>query len=402
MIIQTPIYETINDSILCVSASFTDCVSEKVLYYKFDAKYKGSIEKNKQLSNSFVLALLPNAMALGEDIYVKAEISEKLLHNINEHIIPLLTTIHKNLKPIKVHPDGGCGSLTIASPDMPPRGACTGFSAGVDSFYTIYKYLNKDDSFSLKYLLVSNTYGKAQSALFERYSEILRKGSFSVSLPLIIVNTNFHEVMLGSFYNFHSIYNISVSLLFPYLFSRYYYSSTLNYYDAFKDMASGSKDIGCYDSILLHLLSIDELEVEGVGHTVRRIDKVKSLASFPPSHAFLNVCMRPDKINCGECPKCTRTLLSLEAINKIENFKSVFDIDKWASQRNKYRRLLFLQSSAFAREIISEADKNHIVFVTKFERVLLTALRHLFEIKFLSSLRKEAVKIMISRKKLRD
>ena len=53
----------------------------------------------------------------------------------------------------------------------------------------------------------------------------------------------------------------------------------------------------------------------------------------------MHVCTRLET-NCGVCEKCLRTLLAIDAANKLDNFRAVFDID--AYNKNRVNAYLFL------------------------------------------------------------
>ena len=85
------------------------------------------------------------------------------------------------------------------------------------------------------------------------------------------------------------------------------------------------------------------------------------VADYEPASRYLNVCGNHDTLdtNCSVCPKCCRTLLTLELIGRIDGFRSVFDVDRY--RREARRR--------FIAETLVNADREmffrHIVDLAK-------------------------------------
>ena len=74
---------------------------------------------------------------------------------------------------------------------------------------------------------------------------------------------------------------------------------------------------------LVHCFSSTLLDVELVGARHSRLEKVRKLAEREDVLNVLRVCYTMDSIplgaiNCGECPKCTRTKLELAALGVLE------------------------------------------------------------------------------------
>ena len=97
--------------------------------------------------NWAAVAMLYPAMVHNQDLYIEADISPLLLHNLNNDIQILLKIINPHLNQIKV----------IAGSSKPQefnknvkRHVITGFSGGVDSTATYLKYNNPNSSSSLR------------------------------------------------------------------------------------------------------------------------------------------------------------------------------------------------------------------------------------------------------------
>lgn len=76
-----------------------------------------------------------------------------------------------------------------------------------------------------------------------------------------------------------------------------------------------------------------------------------------------------EPFNCGECFKCRRTLLALDAADKLEDYRESFDIDKYFKQRKRIYKYL--------SERIQE-DPNH-PFLSKSYKILYERHKEFFD-----------------------
>ena len=56
------------------------------------------------------------------------------------------------------------------------------------------------------------------------------------------------------------------------------------------------------------------------------------IKAYAIAHQNLQVCTREGK-NCGTCAKCSRTLVELDALDALADFKNVFDLSKYNKTR---------------------------------------------------------------------
>lgn len=225
----------------------------------------------------------------------------------------------------------------------------TGISCGVDSFTTIYdNYINETDSnFRINSLFFFNsgTHGDFEDAAshkkFRDRVALNKTGADELGLPMYLVNSNYHafthkigEQKIG----YLAIYSCVLSL--QRYIKRYYSSSNFSY----DEVARFSKltrdlDIAEYsESFLLHLISTENFELVSDGCQYERPVKTERISEWDFAQRHLNVCVskKADGVhNCSCCKKCARTLLALEAMGKLEQFKEVFDLDVW--RKNAFR-----------------------------------------------------------------
>jgi hypothetical protein len=117
------------------------------------------------------------------------------------------------------------------------------------------------------------------------------------------------------------------------------------------------------------LLSTETLECISTGSEFSRLEKTLKMSKVPDAHNWLNVCISPDVTtgkNCSVCPKCCRTLLTLEVLGITDEFKNVFNLDKWQRIRRRYviTGLAAIDKDPYIKEIVSYAEKNNFSFKT--------------------------------------
>ena len=85
-------------------------------------------------------------------------------------------------------------------------------------------------------------------------------------------------------------------------------------------------------------LSSNEVRIKHDG-LVARIDKVKLISEWNVAMRHMHVCFEnpPDKINCGQCEKCLRTMIALVALGKLRDETSfeVKDISPYLMNKAK-------------------------------------------------------------------
>ena len=310
------------------------------------------------------MGMLFPAMQYGEDIYISGCVSKKLLFNLNNYVVALLLAFSPSCKKIEIFSDE-------TSMEQFHGGAIgTGFSGGIDSFCTIYERFEREDSpeykiNSLLFLNVGSHGGDlqdrqefAQKKFFERYT-YLKKYTDEIGLDFIPLDSNLHTFHPWGHQKTHTLTSMAGVLLLQANYSKYYYASSgVNYADMLTN-ANNYKDldIGEFcDPILLPLLSTESLELILDGCQYSRVDKFLRIINYEPVSRYLNVCVSMDGTyeNCSICSKCCRTLMTIGFLGKHEQFRRVFDIDKYkrqAERRYICEQILLEDKDPFARGI---------------------------------------------------
>ena len=316
----------------------------KIKQNQYDLVYKiqGGVNKVPLLSDAAVITFLPYAIMHNLDIYSNIPISTKLYYNIKKQIIPQLSIFSKT--------KGDKISVVMPTSNEKFEGdwVGTGISMGVDSFTTIHEYC--DSNLPKEYQLTCLVHLKtgahhgmlgyfdkeSEQKLFNAEHERVKQYCDTYSYNLITVETNLFEITNAEFgYNFdttHTFRNLACILLMQNHFSKYYYASTYNL-DSF--FISLNEDIAHYEKWLIPYISNDSISFYSANEDMNRVEKTKFISKFEDTYDTLHVCWKNDK-NCGTCDKCIRTLVTLDIIGALNNYKNSFDLDEYYKNKEQY------------------------------------------------------------------
>ena len=289
---------------LCAKIKIND--KEDMLYFEVEEKWGKYLVT--EYSDPFILAVLERAMKNKWNIKFEQPMSEDLYYGLTTYTIPIYA---KNIKIFnEINLIGDTTNFLVNSENA----VGTGFSAGVDSFYTVLKHLSNEVPSSKKLThLVLTLNGAASTGKtkeldefwFENSIKRLKPYAKEMNLELIGIKGNidlFYKddkcfrgdtIVTGSF--IHALRK---------LFSTYYWAST---YPAeifgFPDL----EDAGFWENIAVSYVSVEGLRFYHSGSETTRIGKVKYISSNSIAQKGLIVCGRADAKNCGRCEKCLRT-----------------------------------------------------------------------------------------------
>ncbi len=288
----------------------------KTLYFSYPDKYSDYLPFS---ADPFFPAVLIPAMMSGEDVEVIPLISENMLGNHNS-----IQDIFKTWYPDKLQ------SIAVKAQNYyrPDRGVerknATFFSLGVDSMYTMLKYLPANDPpegtglNTLVYIkgleLPLSTYSGGQDI---GVTEAIKKVAAHYDLDLITGETNMRDMFPVDFVRLYLGSCLASSALsLSEGFKNFYIPSHYSYADLFPVASS---------PLLDHLWSNETTSLIHDGSEKERAEKITSLIandSFALDN--LRVCVDNDgrNYNCCKCWKCVRTMITLEIIGKLEKTKA--------------------------------------------------------------------------------
>ena len=293
--------------------------------------------------DAYVVGLLSFAMREGHDILSEVPVTDELLYNIRTILIPSLCNHSGRLK--RIHVDAPMAPALIEGKEIG-----TGCSCGVDSFSSIVNHTNTQyKQFDLTYLAINNvgafnecysSYG-IEKVKDERYVAA-RKAAEEMSYPLMETNSNFWD----AFYQNHLRTNTFSSCFAIYMMQRfwkiYYLASNGIDYAGFSLEDNDLQSSSHYDLLTLQCFSTSGLKILCDGGEKSRLEKTIDISDYEPARKYLHVCTSKP-YNCGQCPKCIRTLLTLDLIGKLDDFRLVFNVDEYVQNREKHYRWLYLQ-----------------------------------------------------------
>jgi hypothetical protein len=341
----------------------------KELWFSVPVEYGDYLCKERL--DGFLVGMLFPAMQYGEDIHVIGCISEKLLFNLNNYVVPMVLAFSPSCKKIKISAE----KTTFSQ--LGGRSVGSGFSGGIDSFSTIYDRFELEKSHvnrinSLTFLNVGSHGDKdhiefAARKFRERFRH-LKKFTDEIGLDFIPVDSNLHAFHPWGHQKTHTLTSASGALVLQGRFSKYYYASPgIDYGDMLLyAMHYREKDIGAYcEPMLLPLLSTESLDFISDGYSYSRLSKTMRIADYEPVRKYLNVCVSDTEEfnNCSVCPKCCRTIMTLSSIGKLEDFRDVFDIDKYNNEAKlKFvcKQVLTKNTDPFARDNVRTAEVNGV------------------------------------------
>ena len=330
-------------------------------------------------ADAFVVGMLYFAMSHECDIRSDVPISDELYYNLDNHFIDALS-----------HQDSGLYRTRLLMSTIPAAEktvsiVATGISCGVDCLHTIY--VNEHiqmPSFRITHLAFYNV-GSHQTGKNDVYDSNLRKGRFDLcksfadeyGYTFYTIDSNIHEVIERhggySHINNHSYMASFCILLLQKGISRYFYSAGYPYTDfrVYKSYKNEVLDSAMYDLLTFFCISIGGLKVYSAGGNIKRIDKTRLIASYKPAQKYLNVCVNSPR-NDGVCFKCIRTLLSIDATGNVDDFKSVFDVEKYRANKSNYIRKMWFDATFMHDELCEEIEplyKKELSFPVKMRAI---------------------------------
>lgn len=341
------IYENKKNGRIRLCADIID-EDEKTLYYEVESKFREFLVVEN--SDAFVLGLLHHAMNEGKNIFCETGVTGQLLFQLRNYYIPIISHNMPDLHSINIQAD------TLPEINNKKNGVVTGNSGGVDSFYTILKYQNElINDFKLTHLIFNNisTEDSLDSRIrtvFEK--DILEKNAIAKELGLIQVNLYSN---LYAFYKSHFIFNYyyaaqycSAVYALGKLFSVFYFSAgdTLSQFSIDHNKIDDGSD---FDLFSLECFSINNFKVYSAGIEANRHEKMQFIENNPCAQRHLQVCAQEQyegfykyesvelqKLNCGVCRKCRRTIAMLYCDGILDKYKEIFDLSEFQENKAKY------------------------------------------------------------------
>jgi hypothetical protein len=293
---------------------------------------------------SFAVCLLPLAMQLGEDMEVRGAVSPRLLQGMMELQKVFQAWWPGRAKVVSIEFD----EYLSPSQDSGTGVACA-FSGGVDSFYTLYTHLPRQEcipGFHVDRVLFVHGFDIPLEATdtFEicrnAYAELMER----LGVTLVCIRTNLRHFRIDWEMGFGCAL-IGTALIFHQDIKRFLVASESN---SVRRLPRGSSPVTD------HLLSTEWFEVWHDSATVGRLEKTRVIANWPETYRLLRVCWRkPHGLeNCCECDKCVRTMVTLDLLGALGRYKT---FPRQLTRRHVRRLRLNAVEISFIEEIVQYA-----------------------------------------------
>lgn len=195
----------------------------------------------------------------------------------------------------------------------------------------------------------------------EKVFERTEKVAEELKLPLVKLESDFQNVLPQNHYRSHTYMDALAIYSLQKLWRTYYYASAYPF-NEFTLKNNSNIDPAHFELFLLNCFSTSQLKIIPEGSEVDRTDKIKFISNYAVAQKNLHVCTSKET-NCGVCEKCLRTLLAIDALNKLDNFREVFDIDAYIKNRVNIYLLLFqkyiLEKNPFYKKTFNVLYNRH-------------------------------------------
>lgn len=328
-------------------------------FVNFDIE--SSLEKyiDTDIYDAFLVGLLLRAMKNGEDIIIDGIVSEKLLYNIKNSLMPMQIGVLPGLKQV------GIEVSSVRGQRPPGLGrVATGCSGGVDAFYTIAYHLSDlvTEGYKLNSFLFNYHGAEKAKALSDDRFKIVKSYADNVNIDILRVDTNLVKVSPFNYQESNNYQHMAAVLFLQNVFSKYYFSSSVAFCDSHLQRINAS---AYSDPFAIPLFSTEATETIPFGALASRPEKTLFITNYEPTKSFLNVCVtyHPEGKNCSVCRKCCRTLLTFDIYGKMHEYEKVFDLKAYEKAKNWHIYKIFRNKNyMFNREIIDLAKEKAYKF----------------------------------------
>jgi len=287
------------------------------LWYRLPKEYTEYVCLN---SDAFLVPGLIGAMHFGEDIQVRGTVSPKLAYHLDEYQFLMNFWMPEEVHPVSIK------YQKLAPANLRSEGVACTFSGGVDSWFTLWNHLPQNQpipDFQLTHALFINLFDITNRNtnkylwLSEHYRFELQK----IGIEMIPLETNLVRIIIPRlrYLYFFSIVLAGSAMLMQGLFKRFYVASAGDHRKLKRRLSSSNP-------LMERLLSTDTLDIIHFGAIYSRHEKIETISEWPLARQNIRVCGIPDideqVLNCSRCEKCMRTMFSIYALGKMEQFTS--------------------------------------------------------------------------------
>ena len=386
MNISAPVF-TETDSKARVSSTFTFDTGEKHEVY-FETTLEFAQYLVYEVSDAFIVAAMLPALVKGEDMQVES-VSPHLRYNFD--VLMYLFGKVFGYAPIMLNANA------VLSVNFKPKAVGTGFSGGVDSLLTYLEHTAATcpEDMRVNHLALFNvgSYGNDPEKTRKNFQDDLKRAlkfAKEVNVPLIPLNSNLSSIYTHKdifHYSLRSTLCLSAAILcLQKLFRQYYISST----GTIDDIRLNKYEQYYYESLFIQRLCTANTNIMISEVHYNRVEKTKKLLQNSLTERHLYVCNadlmnekwgesneKEGYLNCSECFKCVRTLLTIDLLGKLSQFGRLFNLEKYRKQKDALILQMYQKKNHdhFQQEIFNlfletkvEFTPNQLRLIKKWER----------------------------------
>jgi diphthamide synthase (EF-2-diphthine--ammonia ligase) len=290
---------------------------ESLLHHlRFRFNWAGSFQLPEGGEAFVILALLP-AMKLGLPVISDLPLQPRFVFQMTRfQEIALQWFARKDLKSVEISSPEG---RTHAA--QPAPGVSALFSGGVDSFHTILTH--QQELTHLLYVEGFDTH-LHQVGYRQLANSHMERAAVQVGIPMLKVETNARQFLdhYAGWQHTGTTVTGAIAHLFARHIGKVYFPGTHSW-ESLHFLSDGY--------LLLKQFALPDFEAVVDGMSVTRQEKVAALSQCPAALEHLRVCWDtpPDKLNCGVCEKCLRTMAQLNAEGLLQKCASLPHAIDW-------------------------------------------------------------------------
>lgn len=352
---------TKNDGKVKVMFHIDDCGEQKTLFFLFDEGYEKFVTVDR--GDALLVMLFKYAMEKQADLRFCLPISERLYYQIKTYLIDAMHQENNNYRNINIEADL---IDKVYKKEHKGKVIAAGMSRGVDSLctYISHNQLKRCADYKINLFTFFNMGAchyddgrkkviDGKSVYKENMNETLKLAE-EENIPVLVVDSNFVELFPMPHEIVDALRNCGTVLLFQKLIDVYYYSSTYNLNLFHLDPETPA---AYYDIYTLQNISTDSTLFYSSNSSYTRFRKIQTISNSQLAQKYLTVCTAKFH-NCGKCAKCVYTLLSLDCLNALDDFKNVFNIEDYKRSSTMQKGYaLASRKEAYYEEIVPELKK---------------------------------------------
>ena len=291
------------------------------------------------------------------DLVVDGPVDAEFVTHLRLHCVPLLELIF-DFRQTQIEISDPHESRTVGPDSRRADPAALLFSGGVDSFFSLARLRQID--YPLRLLVNVDAGAHCHRACAERRQERVRQFASESGYEALTIDTNFHEVVDADHAFAHPFRTLPAGYTAYPAIAGLFLSTGYSYHDLSSDLHKHSAEIS--GSTLPASIAWSGMPVTEIGYEARRFEKMRVVADEPLSYHALDVCYSGDHIpggdpdspvNCGKCNKCARSILTLDALGRLDRYRSQFDLSQYPANRDDLLRRVRRSDGPADRDLLA-------------------------------------------------